>query len=169
MLQILAHSILLFPTAKHFPHSFASLPLREGFFIVNIAQFRDTINTLLSASPNLVGTYTLPDATMVPAIYTIGRQSVPSDWRATGLEVTIREFPEQLPTAMVGTLRVLQQWEVMLVQYTSSISTLATAMERMTRRFPDGTFRYLPGDDVAYERCRIIIPDTVLRNVYPAI
>jgi hypothetical protein len=106
---------------------------------------------------------------MVPAIYTVGRQSVPSDWRATGLEVTIREFQEQLPTAMVGTLRVLQQWEVMLVQYTSSSSTLSAAVERLTRRFPDGTFRYLPGNDVVYDRCRIIIPDTILRNVYPAI
>ena len=136
---------------------------------MNAVQFRDAINTLLSASPNLIGTYTLPNASTVPAIYTVGRQSVPSDWKVTGLEVTMREFPEQLPSAMVGSLRVLQQWEVVLVQYTSSSSTLATAMERMTRRFPDGTFRYLPGDDVAYERCRIIIPDTILRNVYPAI
>ena len=161
-------SFLLLPT-EHFPHSFASLPLREGFFIVNIAQLRDAINTLLSASPNLIGTYTLPNATTVPAIYTVGRQSVPSDWRATGLEVTMREFPEQLPSAMVGTLKVLQEWEVILVQYSESSSTLATAMERMTRRFPDGTFRYLPGNDVAYERCRIIIPDTILRNIYPVI
>ena len=136
---------------------------------MNIVQFRDAINTLLSASPNLIGTYTLPNASTVPAIYTVGRQSVPSDWKVTGLEVTMREFPEQLPSAMLGSLKVLQQWEVVLVQYTSSSSTLATAMERMTRRFPDGTFRYLPGDDVAYERCRIIIPDTILRNLYPSI
>lgn len=141
----------------------------EAFFIVNIVQFRDTINTLLSASPDLIGTYALPNGSMVPAIYTVGRQSVPSDWKATGLEVTIREFPEQLPTVMVGTLRILQQWEVMLVQYTGSSSTLATAMERMTRRFPDGTFRFLPGDDVGYDRCRIIIPDTILRNIYPSL
>jgi hypothetical protein len=165
---------------------------------VNVVQLRDTINTLLSASPDLIGTYTLPDASTVPAIYTVGRQSVPSDWKVTGLEVTMREFPEQLPSAMVGAVKVLQLWEVMLVQYTSSSSTylsaednfallyeddtfiyqevgglfgtpLFTAMERMTRRFPDGTFRYLPGNDVAYERCRIIIPDTILRNIYPAI
>jgi len=136
---------------------------------VNVVQLRDTIDTLLGASPNLIGTYTLPNEAMVPAIYTVGRQSVPSDWRATGLEVTIREFQEQLPTAMVGTLRVLQQWEVMLVQYTSSSSTLSAAVERLTRRFPDGTFRYLPGNDVVYDRCRIIIPDTILRNVYPGI
>jgi hypothetical protein len=136
---------------------------------VNITQLRDAINTLLSASPNLIGTYTLPNASTVPAIYTVGRQSVPSDWKVTGLEVTMREFPEPLPSAMVGAVKVLQLWEVILVQYSESSSTLATAMERMTRRFPDGTFRYLPGNDVAYERCRIIIPDTILRNIYPVI
>ena len=136
---------------------------------MNIVQLRDAIDTLLSASPSLIGTYTLPNASTVPAIYTVGRQSVPSDWKVTGLEVTMREFPEQLPTPMVGTLKVLQQWEVILVQYSENSSTLATAIERMTRRFPNGTFRYLPGNDVAYERCRIIIPDTILRNIYPTI
>jgi hypothetical protein len=165
----LAHWCLPRLTFNRFPHCFASLPLREGFFIVNITQLRDTINTLLTDSPSLIGTYTLPNASTVPAIYTVGRQSVPSDWKVTGLEVTMREFPEPLPSAMVGAVKILQLWEVMLVQYTSSSSTLATAMERMTRRFPDGTFRYLPGDDVAYERCKIIIPDTILRNLYPSI
>ena len=168
MLRTLVPSFRLLPT-EHFFHSFASLPLRGGFFIVNIVQLRDAINTLLSASPSLIGTYTLPNASTVPAIYTVGRQSVPSDWKVTGLEVTMREFPEQLPTPMVGTLKVLQQWEVILVQYSENSSTLATAIERMTRRFPNGTFRYLPGNDVAYERCRIIIPDTILRNIYPTI
>jgi hypothetical protein len=135
---------------------------------VNITQLRDSINTLLSASPNLIGTYTLPNTTTVPAIYTVGRQSVPSDWKVTGLEVTMREFPERLPKAMVGTVKVLQQWEVIMVQYTPSSITLSSAMDRMVRRFPDSTMRYTPGDDVAYERCRFIIPDTIVQNLYPS-
>jgi hypothetical protein len=158
----------LLPT-EHFFHSFASLPLREGFFIVNVVQLRDAINTLLSANPNLIGTYTLPNASTVPAIYTVGRQSVPSDWKVTGLEVTMREFPEQLPSAMVGSVKIEQLWEVILVQYTGTSTTLADAMERMTRRFPDATLRYFPGDDVAYERCRLVIPDTFTRRLYPVI
>jgi hypothetical protein len=135
---------------------------------MNITQLRDAINTLLSDSPSLLGTYTLPNATTIPAIYTVGRQSVPTNWKVTGLEVTMREFPERLPTTMMGTVRVLQQWEVVMMQYTPSSTTLSDAIDRMLRRFPDATVRYTPGDDVAYERCRFIIPDMVVRNLYPA-
>lgn len=134
---------------------------------MNITQLRDAINTLLTDSPSLLGIYTLPNTTTIPAIYTVGRQSVPTNWKVTGLEVTMREFPERLPTTMMGTVRVLQQWEVVIMQYTPSSTTLSDAIDRMVRRFPDATVRYTPGDDVAYERCRFIIPDMVVRNLYP--
>jgi hypothetical protein len=135
---------------------------------MNITQLRDAIDTLLTDSPSLLGVYTLPNTTTIPAIYTVGRQSVPTNWKVTGLEVTMREFPERLPTTMMGTVRVLQQWEVIMMQYTPSSTTLSDAIDRMVRRFPDATVRYTPGDDVAYERCRFIIPDMVVRNLYPA-
>jgi hypothetical protein len=51
---------------------------------VNIAQLRDTIVNLLSASPNLIGSYTLPNGTTIPAIYVVGQKSVPTEWKATG-------------------------------------------------------------------------------------
>jgi hypothetical protein len=132
---------------------------------VNISQLRSTITTLLSATPDLVGSYTLPDGTKIPAIYVQGRQSVPSEWKVEGLEVTMKEFPELLPKAGVGIADVLQQWEVVLMQYTTTSRDLALAMDRMTRRFPDATFRYTPGGDIAYERCRIIIPDREIRRL----
>ena len=135
---------------------------------MNITQLRDTITTLLAASPNLVGTYTLPNGTTIPSIYVVGQQGVPSEWRATGLEVTMRQFPQPLPSAMVGAVRVNQLWEVILVQYTTSSNTMSLAMDRMMRRFPDCTPRYSPGDDVAYERCRFTIPDVIIRQLYPA-
>jgi hypothetical protein len=134
---------------------------------VNIAQLRDTITTLLSASPNLVGSYTLPNGTKIPAIYVTGRQGVPSEWKVEGLEVTMREFPELAPRSpLSGAVKVAQIWEVILVQYTPSLGTLPTAMDRMVRRFPDSTPRYFPGDDVAYERCRFMVPDMTLRPLY---
>jgi hypothetical protein len=132
---------------------------------VIIAQLRDIIVSLLSASPDLIGTYVLPDGNRIPSVYVVGRQSVPKEWRAEGLEVTMREFPERLPKAGVGIVDVLQQWEVVMVQYATSGRTLPDAMDRMTRRFPDATFRYLPGDDIAYERCRIIIPDRQVKTL----
>ena len=134
---------------------------------MNIAQLRDTIVTLLSASPNLIGSYTLPNGTMIPAIYVVGQKSVPTEWKATGLEVTIRQYPELLPEAGVGIVSVLQQWEVMVVQYNPDGKEIATVMDRMVRRFPDAGVRFSPGDDIAYERCRFIIPDMTIRRLYP--
>jgi hypothetical protein len=71
-----------------------SLSLRGGFFIVNITQLRETIVELLSASPNLIGSYTFPNGTSIPAVYVVGQKSVPTEWKATGLEVTISQYPE---------------------------------------------------------------------------
>jgi hypothetical protein len=133
---------------------------------MNISQLRETITELLSASPNLIGTYTLPNASTLPAVYVVGRQSVPKEWKVKGLEVTMREFPELAPRSPLGgTVKVNQLWEVVLVQYTPNSNTLALAMDRMVRRFPDATPRYFPGDDIAYERCRFIVPDLILRNL----
>ena len=134
---------------------------------MNIAQLRDTIVTLLSASPNLIGSYTRPNGTTIPAIYVVGQKSVPTEWKATGLEVTIRQYPELLPEAGVGIVSVLQQWEVMVVQYNPDGKEIATAMDRMVRRFPDARVSFMPGNDIAYERCRFLIPDMTIRRLYP--
>ncbi len=133
---------------------------------MNVNQLRETVTELLSSMPNLIGQYTLPNGTTIPAIYTVGRQSVPKEWKVSGMEVTIREFPQRPPTPMVGMVKIGQVWEVILVQYTPSSRTMDEAMERMARRFPDCTERYFPGDDIAYERCRFMIPDVVVRTLY---
>lgn len=134
---------------------------------MNITQLRHTIDRLLNNSPSLLGTYTLPDGSTIPSIYTVGRQSVPAEWKVTGLEATIREFPERIPTPMVGTVKIMQTWEVVMVQYTPSSNTLSDAIDRMLRRFPDALLRYTQKDDITYERCRILIPDATVRNLYP--
>lgn len=135
---------------------------------MNISQLREAITELLSESPDLTGDYTLPNGTILPAIYVVGRQSVPSEWKVTGLETTIREFPELSPgSPLGGAVKVNQLWEVVLAQYSPASNTLALAMDRMVRRFPDATPRYFPGDDVVYERCRFVIPDVILRSLYP--
>ena len=135
---------------------------------MNVTQLRDAITTLLTASPDLVGSYTLPNGSSIASIYVVGQQGVPPEFKVTGLEVTMRQFPELLPRSPLGTLKMNQLWEVMLTQYTTNSNTLPSAMTRMLRRFPDSTPRYLPGDDIAYERCRFIIPDMVVLPLYPA-
>jgi len=134
---------------------------------VNIAQLRDTIVNLLSASPNLIGSYTFPDGTTIPAVYVVGQKSVPTEWKVTGLEVTIRQYPELLPAAGVGIVSVLQQWEAMVVQYNPDGKEIASVMDRMVRRFPDANVNFMPGNDIAYERCRFLIPDMTIRRLYP--
>jgi hypothetical protein len=134
---------------------------------MNITQLREHVTEVLSASPNLVGEYTLPDGTRIPAIYVVGRQNVPQEWKATGLEVIIREFPERSPSAMVGMVKVVKMWEVQLAQYTTSEGNLSVAIDRLISRFPDAAIRYMPGGDIVYERCRIMIKDTEVRTLYP--
>jgi len=131
---------------------------------VNIAQLREVVTELLSASPNLIGTYTLPNNSTIPAVYVVGRQSVPNEWKAKGLEVTMREFPQLNPRSPLGgTVKVTQVWEVILTQFMPNSNTLALAMDRMVRRFPDATPRYFQGNDIVYERCRFLVPDLILR------
>ena len=134
---------------------------------MNITQLRETIVELLSASPNLIGSYTFPNGTSVPAVYVAGQKSVPTEWKVTGLEVTIRQYPELLPAAGVGIVSVLQQWEVMVAQYNPDGKEIASAMDRMVRRFPDARVNFIPGNDIAYERCRFLIPDMTIRRLYP--
>jgi ribonucleotide monophosphatase NagD (HAD superfamily) len=134
---------------------------------MNISQLRETITELLSASPNLIGTYTLPNASTLPAVYVVGRQSVPSEWKVKGLEVTIEEFASVSPRAMVGKVQNNKQWTVVLIDYTTNSSALTQAAERMARRFPDAQFSFRPETDVVYGQYRIRIPDTELLNVYP--
>lgn len=134
---------------------------------MNIAQLRETIVELLSASPNLIGSYTFPNGTSIPAVYVVGQKSVPTEWKVTGLEVTIRQYPEVVPGAGVGIVKALQQWEVIAVQYNPDGKEIADAMDRMIRRFPDAALRFTPGDDIAYERCRFVIPDMTIRRLYP--
>ena len=134
---------------------------------MNITQLRETIVELLSASPNLIGSYTFPNGTSIPAVYVVGQKSVPTEWKVTGLEVTIRQYPELLPAAGVGIVSVLQQWEVMVAKYNPDGKEIANAMDRMVRSFPDTNVNFMPGNDIAYERCRFLIPDMTIRRLYP--
>lgn len=126
---------------------------------MNIAQLRDIITTLLGASPNLIGSYTLPDGSTIPAIYVVGRQGVPPEFKAQGLEVAIQEFPRLNPRAGVGIFQQRKEWSMALVDYDTSSNKLNDAAQRISRRFPDARFSFMPETDVVYGQYRIVIPD----------
>ena len=126
---------------------------------MNVAQLRDIITTLLGASPNLIGSYTLPDDSTIPAIYVVGRQGVPPEFKAQGLEVAIQEFPRLNPRAGVGIFQQRKEWSMTLVDYDTSSNKLNDAAQRISRRFPDARFSFMPETDVVYGQYRIVIPD----------
>ena len=126
---------------------------------MNIAQLRDIITTLLGASPNLIGSYTLPDGSTIPAIYVVGRQGVPPEFKAQGLEVAIQEFPRLNPRPGVGIFQQRKEWSMALVDYDTSSNKLNDAAQRISRRFPDARFSFMPETDVVYGQYRVVIPD----------
>jgi hypothetical protein len=126
---------------------------------VHIAHLRDIITTLLGASPNLIGSYTLPDDSTIPAVYVVGRQGVPPEFKAQGLEVAIQEFPRLNPRPGVGIFQQRKEWSMALVDYDTSSSKLNDAAQRISRRFPDARFSFMPETDVVYGQYRIVLPD----------
>jgi hypothetical protein len=127
---------------------------------VNIAQLREIITELLSAAPNLIGSYVLPNGSTIPAIYVAGRQGVPTEWKVSGMEVVIQEFSRILPSPALGKFKRRQEWTVVIVSYDTTSSNLTTAAERMAGRFPDARFSFSPETDIVYGQYRIVIPDT---------
>jgi hypothetical protein len=134
---------------------------------MNILQLRDTVSQLLS---ELIGTYTLPNNTQQPALYVVGEHGVPKGWKASGLEVTIRQYPRQTSRPLVGTVQINKMWEVMLVNYTPSSKSLEEAILRILRHFPDARSNYQEYSDIAYEQYRVLIPDVEAVTQYmPAV
>jgi len=134
---------------------------------MNIMQLREAIAELLSSSPDLIGTYTLPNGSTLPAVYVVGQQSVPKEWKVKGLEVTMEEFPAINPRSMVGKVQNNKQWTIVLIDYTSNSTALHAAAERIARRFPDAKFTFRPETDIVYGQYTIRIPDVQLLNLYP--
>jgi len=150
---------LLSPTPNYFPIISVSLSLRGGFFIVNIVQLRDILTRLLDASPSLIGSYTLPNGSTIPAVYVVGRQGVPLEFKIHGLELAIQEFPRLNPRPGVGTFQQRKEWSMVLVDYDTSSSKLNQAAQRISRRFPDARFSFMPETDNVYGQYRVVIPD----------
>lgn len=132
---------------------------------MNVSQLRASLTALLSTPPNLLGSYVLPDGSKIAAVYVVGQAAVPKEWKVEGLELTIRQYPQIDTRAGVGVANVLKQWEVVLVQYRPDGTEMAEAMERIVRRYPDASVRFVQGTDISYERCRFIIPDRQMLNL----
>lgn len=120
---------------------------------------------------SLIGTYTLPNGTTRPAVFVVGRQRVPADWKVSGAELTIQEVPEYENRDMVGDVMLVKIWPVRVINYSpfGAGSTLDEFQRRLLRTWPDCSPVYQPATDVSYEQLDVRIRDhwlTTLNRSY---
>ena len=130
---------------------------------MNILQVRDTISQLLA---DLLGSYTLPNSTIVPALWVDGRSGVPKGWKVRGMEASIRQYPTRRSRPLMGMVEMRKAWEVVLSQYDPSSESMDEAVTRILRHFPDATLQGFPSSDREYQYARFIIPDIEITTQY---
>lgn len=130
---------------------------------MNILQVRDTISQLLA---DLLGSYTLPNGTTVPALWVDGTSGVPKGWKVRGMEASIKQYPTRRSRPLMGMVEMRKAWEVVLSQYDPSSEDMDDAVDRMLRHFPDATLQGFPSSDREYQYARFIIPDIEIATQY---
>jgi len=130
---------------------------------MTLIELRETLETLLD---DLIGTYTLPQGSVTPAVYVDGSSGVPKDWQVSGLEVSIKQYPARAVRRLMGIVEMKVSWEIRLSQYNPETSSLDTAIDRLLRHFPDVTLTGFPTTDRGYQYARLIISDIELAFQY---
>jgi hypothetical protein len=130
---------------------------------MDVKQLRDTLEALLA---DIVGSYTLPNNTVIPAVYVDGKYGVPKGWKVTGLEVSIRQYPSRVSRPLMGMVQMRKSWEVRLSLYSPGSEVMEDAVDRVLRHFPDTTLTGFPSSDREYQYARLIIPDLDIVTQY---
>lgn len=128
--------------------------------------FRDLIeNVILEIYENDVlkpytdwpGYYTLPTATIIPAVYVVGKAQVPSTWKVTGIETIISEVPTVgNPILMRGQTGTVEAWKVQFINYGNAEGTtfpldMLTIQRRMVRLFRTVSLEHTDRSEIAFE------------------
>lgn len=130
---------------------------------MTILELRNTLEVLLA---DILGTYTLPNGSTVPAVYVDGRYGVPKDWKVDGLEASVRQYPSWRSRPLMGMVEMRKAWEVKLSQYSPSSESMDDAVDRILRHFPDTSLTGFPSSDREYQYARLIIPDIEIKTQY---
>ena len=121
----------------------------------HILDIRNTDGTLKAAS-EWPGRYILPDDNIIPAVYVVGAQMVPSEWNIDGIECVIEDVPEIVnPGSMSGVVSY-ERWRVRFTNYgylegTRMAGSLLDISRRMARAFPRDEVVYTPRTEATYE------------------
>lgn len=130
---------------------------------MTILELRNTLEVLLA---DILGIYTLPNGSTVPALYVDGRYGVPKDWKVDGLEASMRQYPSRRSRPLMGMVEMRKAWEVKLSQYSPSSESMDDAVDRILRHFPDTSLTGFPSSDREYQYARLIIPDIEIKTQY---
>lgn len=130
---------------------------------MNIKQIRDCVESVLA---DLLGSYTLPNGTIIPAVYVDGKYGVPKSWKVSGLEVAIKQYPLRRSRPLLAFVEMRMSWEIVLSHYSPSGEEMDKAINRLLRHYPDATLTGFPSSDREYQYARIIVPDLEIKTQY---
>lgn len=125
--------------------------------MASVTQIRSIIDSNIGS---LLGTYVLPNAAQIPALWVRGSQQIPKDWTVNGIECVIDEVPDARNSPTLSKAVFLNKlWTVTLTSFEETI-TLESPRLLLFRVFPDITnVVYSPQTDISFETLKIQIPD----------
>lgn len=128
--------------------------------------------TTLKPENEWPGTYTLPNGSVIPAVYVVGPTMVPSNWNINGIETTIEAVPEITSPGSVGCVISYEVWSVRFTNYgnregTQMPVTMLDICRRLARAFPRDQVTYMPRVEDIYEAATARIRGAVLNPPIP--
>ncbi len=122
---------------------------------MNVSELRQ----LLSFSTGgYLGTYTLPDSSVIKALYVTPPQ-VPKTWKINGIELVIERTPSFNTSPMLsGRVFVQKNWRAIATSYDAE-QTLDNVIDGIFRIFPTVNIVHVPQTDDDWERATFTMPD----------
>jgi hypothetical protein len=124
------------------------------------------------------GEYVLADGngsllgTIIPAVYVVGAQMVPSEWKIKGIECVIEDVPQIRNPGSLGAVVSFEEWRVRFTNYGLRETTrvpfsMLDIARRIARTFPDARSEYLPRTEATFEGLVAYITGHVLNPPIP--
>ena len=118
------------------------------------------------------GYYTLPNQTRIPAVFVVGKDMVPSNWKITGIECTIDDVPEIPNSPSVGCVISMETWPVRFTNYGTKEGTampvsMLDIRRRIARTFPRDRAVYMRRTDVTFESLTVSILGPTINPLIP--
>lgn len=139
---------------------------------LHILDLYESDGTTLKAYTAWPGSYSLPDASRVPAVFVAGASMVPSNWAITGIECVIEDVPEITSPGSYSGVVSIETWNVRFTNYGTKEGTrmpvsLLDISRRLARAFPRDPVTYMARTEVTFEALTARIRGAVLNPPIP--